>query len=83
MAPAQPSKRIKSVCPYCGVGCGIVMEVQEGRITKVSGDKSHPTNFGRLCTKGEAATRPSPRGPGRQGLCKAGGQQRSGRNPDG
>jgi sulfite reductase (NADPH) flavoprotein alpha-component len=48
------AKRIKSVCPYCGVGCGIVMEVKDGTITKVSGDKSHPTNFGRLCTKGSS-----------------------------
>jgi sulfite reductase (NADPH) flavoprotein alpha-component len=43
---------VKSVCPYCGVGCGIVMEVRDGRVTKLSGDKTHPTNFGRLCTKG-------------------------------
>ena len=46
------STSIKSVCPYCGVGCGIVMEVVENRVIKVSGDKSHPANFGRLCTKG-------------------------------
>jgi len=43
---------VKSVCPYCGVGCGIVMEVSDNRVVKVSGDKEHPTNFGRLCTKG-------------------------------
>ncbi len=43
---------VRSVCPYCGVGCGIVMEVQDGRVTKLTGDKTHPTNFGRLCTKG-------------------------------
>ena len=43
---------VKSVCPYCGVGCGIVMEVADNRVVKVTGDKTHPTNFGRLCTKG-------------------------------
>ncbi len=43
---------VKSVCPYCGVGCGIVMEVSGGRVVKLTGDKEHPTNFGRLCTKG-------------------------------
>ncbi len=43
---------VKSVCPYCGVGCGIVMEVSAGRVVKLTGDKTHPTNFGRLCTKG-------------------------------
>ena len=43
---------VRSVCPYCGVGCGIVMQVDGGRVTRVSGDKQHPSNFGRLCTKG-------------------------------
>ncbi|MCB5185378.1 bifunctional nitrate reductase/sulfite reductase flavoprotein subunit alpha [Methylobacillus gramineus] len=43
---------VKSVCPYCGVGCGIVMEVADNRVIKVTGDKQHPSNFGRLCTKG-------------------------------
>jgi sulfite reductase (NADPH) flavoprotein alpha-component len=44
--------RVRSSCPYCGVGCGVVFDVQDGRIIKVSGDKAHPANFGRLCTKG-------------------------------
>ncbi|QEI12500.1 hypothetical protein FY115_09870 [Cellvibrio japonicus] len=30
---------IKSVCPYCGVGCGIVIDVIDGKIAKVSGNK--------------------------------------------
>jgi len=46
------NKTVRSVCPYCGVGCGIVMQVENNRVIKVSGDKSHPTNAGRLCTKG-------------------------------
>ncbi len=46
------NKTIKSVCPYCGVGCGIIIETANGKTVKVSGDKEHPTNFGRLCTKG-------------------------------
>ena len=50
---SEPATRlVKSACPYCGVGCGIVMEVRGQRIVKVTGDKDHPTNFGRLCTKG-------------------------------
>ncbi|ANY69453.1 reductase [Paenibacillus sp. BIHB 4019] len=48
----MPTEKIKSVCPYCGVGCGIILEVSENRVIKVTGDKEHPTNFGRLCTKG-------------------------------
>lgn len=45
----------RSVCPYCGVGCGIVMSVADGKVVKISGDKQHPSNFGRLCTKGLTA----------------------------
>lgn len=48
----EASKTVRSVCPYCGVGCGIVMQVENNLIVKVSGDKQHPSNFGRLCTKG-------------------------------
>ncbi|MGE8408621.1 MAG: sulfite reductase subunit alpha [Pseudomonas sp.] len=46
------SNTVRSVCPYCGVGCGIVMQVENNLIVKVTGDKQHPSNFGRLCTKG-------------------------------
>lgn len=46
---------IKTVCPYCGVGCGMVLHVENGEIVSVSGDKTHPANFGRLCTKGSSA----------------------------
>ncbi len=42
----------KSTCPYCGVGCGVIIESQGGLITGVRGDPDHPANFGRLCTKG-------------------------------
>jgi assimilatory nitrate reductase catalytic subunit len=42
----------RSTCPYCGVGCGVIIESQGDRITGVRGDPDHPANFGRLCTKG-------------------------------
>ncbi|MFT7775469.1 molybdopterin-dependent oxidoreductase [Roseateles sp.] len=42
----------KSTCPYCGVGCGVVIEHDGTQITGVRGDPDHPANFGRLCTKG-------------------------------
>ncbi len=42
----------RSTCPYCGVGCGVIIESQGGQITGVRGDPEHPANFGRLCTKG-------------------------------
>ncbi|MEA3083053.1 MAG: sulfite reductase flavoprotein alpha-component [Paraburkholderia sp.] len=49
------SYNVKTVCPYCGVGCGMVLHVEDGQIAKISGDKEHPANFGRLCTKGQSA----------------------------
>jgi sulfite reductase (NADPH) flavoprotein alpha-component len=44
----------RTACSYCGVGCGIEVTTEPGSgvIAKVSGDKLHPANFGRLCTKG-------------------------------
>ena len=42
----------RSTCPYCGVGCGVVIDSAGGVITGVRGDPEHPANFGRLCTKG-------------------------------
>ncbi len=42
----------RSTCPYCGVGCGVIIESQGRQITGVRGDPDHPANFGRLCSKG-------------------------------
>ena len=44
----------RTACSYCGVGCGIEVTTEAGApvIAKVSGDRLHPANFGRLCTKG-------------------------------
>ncbi|RYX97360.1 MAG: nitrate reductase [Comamonadaceae bacterium] len=42
----------RSTCPYCGVGCGVIIESEGDQITGVRGDPAHPANFGRLCTKG-------------------------------
>jgi len=44
--------KILSVCPYCGVGCGVELEVENGKIIKVNPQKDHPVNKGRLCIKG-------------------------------
>ena len=49
------NENVKTVCPYCGVGCGMVLHVENGEVVKVSGDEEHPANFGRLCTKGSSA----------------------------
>ncbi|MCM3562221.1 MAG: molybdopterin-dependent oxidoreductase [Hydrogenophaga sp.] len=43
----------RSTCPYCGVGCGVIIESDGAQITGVRGDPQHPANFGRLCSKGQ------------------------------
>ncbi|MGI9151365.1 MAG: nitrate reductase [Limnohabitans sp.] len=47
-------KETRSTCPYCGVGCGVIIESNAGHITGVRGDPAHPANFGRLCSKGSS-----------------------------
>lgn len=42
----------RSTCPYCGVGCGVLIQTEGTQITGVRGDPEHPANFGRLCSKG-------------------------------
>ncbi|MCV2882737.1 nitrate reductase [Actibacterium sp. XHP0104] len=45
---------IRSTCPYCGVGCGVLLRADgQGGLT-VKGDPDHPANYGRLCSKGSA-----------------------------
>ncbi|MCV6600522.1 MAG: molybdopterin-dependent oxidoreductase [Cohaesibacter sp.] len=45
---------IRTTCPYCGVGCGVLVTPQSDGSIKVKGDPNHPANFGRLCSKGSA-----------------------------
>src|SRR5437879_13202654 len=40
-----------TLCPYCGVGCGLLVEVREGRVARVRGDPAHPSSLGDLCAK--------------------------------
>lgn len=51
----QALQSYTSVCPYCGVGCGMILESDGERVVRVSGDKQHPANRGRLCTKGQTS----------------------------
>jgi assimilatory nitrate reductase catalytic subunit len=46
------TQETRSTCPYCGVGCGVVIETEANQIVGVRGDPDHPANFGRLCSKG-------------------------------
>ncbi|WP_160003779.1 nitrate reductase [Rhizobium sp. 18055] len=45
---------VKTTCPYCGVGCGVIAKVADDGVVSVKGDPDHPANFGRLCSKGSA-----------------------------
>jgi formate dehydrogenase major subunit len=62
---ADADRVVKSVCPYCAVGCGQRVFVERGRITQIEGDPDSPISRGRLCPKG-AATRQLVNGPGRE-----------------
>ncbi|MFJ7586664.1 molybdopterin-dependent oxidoreductase [Streptomyces sp. NPDC097617] len=54
---AAKGQQVRTVCSYCGVGCGIVLDIATGAdgrrtVARAVGDKQHPANAGRLCTKG-------------------------------
>jgi formate dehydrogenase major subunit len=48
------AREVKSICPYCAVGCGQSVWVKDGRITDIEGDPDSPISRGRLCPKGAA-----------------------------
>jgi formate dehydrogenase major subunit len=48
-------KVVKSVCPYCAVGCGQNVYVSGGKVTQIEGDPDSPVSRGRLCPKGSAS----------------------------
>ena len=48
------SSEVKTTCPYCGVGCGVLAQLDEEGGVTILGDPQHPSNFGRLCSKGAA-----------------------------
>jgi len=45
---------VKSICPYCAVGCGQDVYVQGGKVVDIEGDPDSPISRGRLCPKGAA-----------------------------
>lgn len=58
-SPIHPAKikdaaTTTSICPFCGVGCGLVAYTKEGKLINVAGDPEHPINQGALCSKGQA-----------------------------
>lgn len=43
---------VRTICPYCGVGCGLAVKTRDGRVVEVRGDKEHPSTLGGICPKG-------------------------------
>ena len=50
MSVAPRIDAVRTTCPYCGVGCGVIADPTGA----IAGDKAHPANAGRLCSKGAA-----------------------------
>ena len=50
----QHAKESTTICPYCSVGCGMIVHSQGGNIINVEGDPDHPINEGSLCPKGSS-----------------------------
>ena len=51
---AQHPPAVRTTCPYCGVGCGVLAKPDGRGGAVIAGDPDHPANFGRLCSKGSA-----------------------------
>jgi formate dehydrogenase major subunit len=52
---AEADHVVRSICPYCAVGCGQRVYVKDGRVTQIEGDSDSPISRGRLCPKGAAS----------------------------
>ncbi len=50
--PQRPAQEVRTICPYCSVGCGIFLGIREGAIVNVRADNESPVNNGHLCVKG-------------------------------
>jgi formate dehydrogenase major subunit len=50
----QNAKTVASVCPYCAVGCGLLVHTVDGQIVNIEGNPASPINQGNLCPKGAA-----------------------------
>jgi len=46
------AKETTTICPYCAVGCGIIVATRNGKVINTEGDPDHPINKGSLCSKG-------------------------------
>ena len=46
------AKETLTICPYCSVGCGLIVHTANGKVINTEGDPDHPINEGTLCSKG-------------------------------
>lgn len=56
-SPEMRTKGLKStttICPYCAVGCGLIVHTKDSKIVNIEGDPKHPINQGALCSKGSS-----------------------------
>ncbi len=56
-SPEMRTKGLKStttICPFCSVGCGLIVHTKDGKVVNAEGDPQHPINQGALCPKGGA-----------------------------
>ncbi len=57
-ADAPPPTKVRwaeetaTICPYCAVGCGMIVSTVDGKVVNTEGDPDHPINCGALCSKG-------------------------------
>jgi len=59
------AKQTTTICPYCAVGCGILVHTIDGKVVNTEGDPDHPINEGSLCSKGMAVYQLSHNNPNR------------------
>jgi formate dehydrogenase major subunit len=52
---ADADRVVRSICPYCGVGCGQRVFVKDEKVTQIEGDPDSPISLGKLCPKGAAS----------------------------
>jgi len=50
----KDAKETKTICPFCSVGCGILVHTKDGKVINTEGDPEHPINEGTLCSKGSS-----------------------------
>jgi formate dehydrogenase major subunit len=70
----KDAKVTRTICPYCSVGCGILVHTKDGKVVNTEGDPDHPISEGTLCSKGaslyqvinnpQRLTKPQYRAPG-------------------